>query len=87
MANKKGTLYVITCFEKSRDYLFSVLDNAPKKYRYSFVRKIEQLLLDIGECLRLANRTRLEMEKERAGFQEKSKEENQCSLFSSPYCS
>ena len=30
MANKKGTLYVITCFEKSRDYLFSALDNAPK---------------------------------------------------------
>ncbi len=73
MANKKGTLYVITCFEKSRDYLFSALDNAPKKYRYSFVRKIEQMLLDIDECLRMANRTRLEMEKERVGFQEKAK--------------
>ena len=69
MANKKGTLYVITCFEKSRDYLFSVLDNAPKKYRYSFVRKIEQMLLDIDECLR----TRIEMEKARVGFQEKAK--------------
>ena len=73
MANKKGTLYVITCFEKSRDYLFSALDNAPKKYRYSFVRKIEQMLLDIDECLRMANRTRLEMEKERVDFQEKAK--------------
>lgn len=73
MANKKGTLYVITCFEKSRDYLFSALDNASKKYRYSFVRKIEQMLLDIDECLRMANRTRLEMEKERVGFQEKQR--------------
>ena len=73
MANKKGTVYVITCFEKSRDYLFSVLDNAPTKYRYSFVRKIEQMLLDIDECLRMANRTRLEMEKARVGFQEKAK--------------
>ena len=53
MANKKDALYVITCFEKSRDYLFGVLDNAPKKYRYSFVRKIEQVLLDIDECLRV----------------------------------
>lgn len=53
MANKKGALYVITCFEKGRDYLFGVLDNAPKKYRYFFVRKIEQVLLDIDECLRV----------------------------------
>ena len=53
MANKKGALYVITCVEKSRDYLFCVLDNAPKKYRYSSVRKIEQVLLDIDECLRV----------------------------------
>ena len=73
MPGKKGTLYVITCFEKSRDYLFNILENAPKKFRYSFVRKIEQCLLEIDECLITANRIRLEEEKERTDEQEKAK--------------
>lgn len=63
--SKKGTLYVITCFEKSVDYLFNVLENAPKKYRNSFVMRIESLLLDIDECLVSANMTRLEDRKRR----------------------
>lgn len=70
--SKKGTLYVITCFEKAVDYLFNVLENAPKKYRYSFVMRIESLLLDIDECLVSANMTRLE-DKKRKEYQEEAR--------------
>ncbi len=71
-SHKKGTLYVITCFEKVMDYLFRACETAPKKFRYSFVMKIEQMLLDVEECLIYANMTRLE-DMRRREYQEKAK--------------
>lgn len=71
-SHKKGTLYVITCFEKVMDYLFKACESSPKKFRYSFVMKIEQLLLDTEECLIHANMTRLE-DKRRTEHQEEAK--------------
>ncbi len=47
-------------------------ESAPKKFRYSFVMKIEQMLLDIEECLIYANMTRLE-DMRRREYQEKAK--------------
>lgn len=71
-SHKKGTLYVITCFEKVMDYLFKACESSPKKFRYSFVMKIEQLLLDIEGSLISANMTRLE-DVRRKEYQEKAK--------------
>lgn len=68
-SHKKGTLYVITCFEKVMDYLFKACESSPKKFRYSFVMKIEQILLEIEESLISANMTRLE-DKRRREYQE-----------------
>ena len=56
----RGQLYVITCFNRLFEYLLNVLDNAPKKYRYTFVARIENMLLDINEELILANLAKLE---------------------------
>ena len=70
--HKKGTLYVITCFEKVMDYLFKACESSPKKFRYSFVMKIEQILLEIEESLISANMTRLE-DKRRREYQEEAK--------------
>lgn len=71
-SHKRGTLYVITCFEKVMDYLFKACESSPKKFRYSFVMRIEQLLLEIEECLISANMTRLE-DMRRKEHQEKAK--------------
>ncbi len=54
------------------DYLFKACESSPKKFRYSFVMKIEQLLLDTEECLIHANMTRLE-DKRRTEHQEEAK--------------
>lgn len=56
----RGQLYVITCFNRLFEYLLNILDNAPKKYRYTFVIRIENMLLDINEELILANLTKIE---------------------------
>lgn len=51
------------------DYLFKACESSPKKFRYSFVMKIEQILLEIEESLISANMTRLE-DKRRREYQE-----------------
>ena len=56
----RGQLYVITCFNRLFEYLLNILDNAPKKYRYTFVVKIENMLLDVNEELILANLAKIE---------------------------
>lgn len=64
----RGQLYVITCFNRLFEYLLNILDNAPKKYRYTFVTRIENMLLDINAELILANLTKIE-DKKRADRQ------------------
>ncbi len=54
------------------DYLFKACESSPKKFRYSFVMKIEQIMLEIEESLISANMTRLE-DKRRREYQEEAK--------------
>lgn len=56
----RGRLYVITCYNRLFEYLLNVLDNAPKKYRYTFVIRIENMLLDVNEELILANLAKID---------------------------
>ena len=56
----RGQLYVITCFNRLFEYLLNTLDNAPKKNRYTFVVRIENMLLDVKEELFLANLAKME---------------------------
>ena len=60
MVEKEKQLYVITCFNRLFEYLLNILDNAPKKYRYTFVVRIENMLLDINKELILANLAKIE---------------------------
>lgn len=39
----RGQLYVITCFNCLFEYFLNALDNAPKKYRYTFVVRIKDI--------------------------------------------
>ena len=60
MVEKEKQLYIITCFNCLFEYLLNILDNAPKKYRYTFVVRIENMLLDINKELILANLAKIE---------------------------
>lgn len=52
---KKNELIIITEIKRLIDYVFVVTQKSPKKYRYSFVTKIHNILLDIIELLYVAN--------------------------------
>lgn len=52
---KKSELMVITETKRLIDYVFLVTEKSPKKFRYSFVNKIHNLLIEIIELLYEAN--------------------------------
>lgn len=51
----QSELIVITRSKNIISYIFSVSDNAPKKFRFSLLSKMQNLSLDILEALILAN--------------------------------
>ena len=53
--SKKSKLLVITETKRLIDYVFVVTKKSPKKFRYSFVNKIHNLLIEIIELLYEAN--------------------------------
>ena len=53
--SKKSELIVITETKRLIDYVFVVTEKSPKKYRYSFVTRIHNILFDIIELLYVAN--------------------------------
>ena len=53
--SKKSELIVITETKRLIDYVFVVTEKSPKKYRYSFVTRIHNILFDIIELLYEAN--------------------------------
>ena len=53
--SKKSKLLVITETKRLIDYMFVVTEKSPKKFRYSFVNKINNLLIEIIELLYEAN--------------------------------
>lgn len=69
---KKGKFYVITCYENVMDYLFNALERAPKKFRYSFVLRMEDNMLDTMSLLVSANKTQL-TNPDRRKYQEDAK--------------
>lgn len=52
---KKSELIVITETKRLIYYVFVVTEKSPKKYRYSVVIRIHNILLDIIELLYVAN--------------------------------
>lgn len=56
---KDSELKVITSTKKLIDYVLTITEKSPKKYRYSFINKIHNLLFEIIECLYKANNERL----------------------------
>ena len=59
MVKRKSELLVITEVKRLIDYVFVISEKSPKKYRYSFLSKIHNLLFDIIELLYEANSIRL----------------------------
>lgn len=44
-------LFVITKAKELATYILTVTDKAPKKFRFTLVRRMQNLLLNIIECL------------------------------------
>ena len=55
MAKTASELYVITLAKNLVDYIFSINENAPKKYRYSIVKMIDNECLDLIKKFYKAN--------------------------------
>lgn len=59
MIKRRSELLVITEVKRLIDYIFVISEKSPKKYRYSFLTKIYNLLFDIIELLYEANSIQL----------------------------
>ncbi len=59
MPTSKSDLYVITLAKKLADYVLQATEKAPKRFRYSYLSKIENVSLEIVMLLYEANDTRL----------------------------
>ncbi len=60
MPTLKSDLYVITLAKKLVDYVLQATEKAPKKFRYSYLSKIENVSLEIVMLLYEANDIRLD---------------------------
>lgn len=56
---KRSELLLITEVKRLIDYIFVISEKSPRKYRYSFLTKIHNLLFDIIELLYEANSIKL----------------------------
>lgn len=52
-------LMVITKSKEIISYIFSIMENSPKKFRFTLFAKLENVSLEVLESLILANETRL----------------------------
>ena len=52
---KPGELYVITKGRDLSSYIFTVTDKSPKKFRFTFVTRLQNLSLNVMENLYRAN--------------------------------
>lgn len=59
MENSKKDLIVIEKAKEMGDYLFQITGNAPNKFRFTFVSRMQNLMLDIIENLYRANSVNL----------------------------
>lgn len=66
MANKE--LIVIEKAKDLGDYLFQVTNNSPKKFRFTFVSRMQNLALDLIENLYRANSVRVNEENKQAAL-------------------
>lgn len=66
MANKE--LIVIEKAKDLGDYLFQVTNNSPKKFRFTFVSRMQNLVLDLIENLYRANSVRVNEENKQAAL-------------------
>lgn len=60
MLAKKSDLYVITSAKKLVGYILTLTEKCPKKFRYSYLSRIENDCLSLISFLYEANDTRLE---------------------------
>lgn len=72
----------LTILEKSNElgeYIFQITDNAPKKFRFTFVTRMQNIMLDITESLYKANYINLSYQnsdafrRARRSYQEKAR--------------
>lgn len=52
---KKHQLYVMTKAKDLAKYIITITEKSPKKYRYTLVARLQNYVLDVLECLHLAN--------------------------------
>lgn len=62
---KKSELSVITNAKKLANYVITITEKSPKKFRYSFVLKLHNLCIDLIENLYLSNSIKLGDERRR----------------------
>lgn len=68
---KKSNLYVFTKAKDLANYIITVTEKSPKKYRFTLVVRIQNYILDAIESIYLANESR-DIE-ERLRYQDKAK--------------
>ena len=69
---KKSELMVITKTKKLLSYIFQITEKCPVKYRYTYVSKMHNLIMEIIELMYYANGLELSNDKRRE-YQEKAK--------------
>lgn len=52
---KRSELYVLTKTKDLAKYVITITEKSPKKFRYTLVARLQNYILDILECLHLAN--------------------------------
>lgn len=76
--SKTGELKALLKAKTLAQYVFTVTDNAPKRFRFTFTTRMQNMTLDIIECLFLANGVYVEgpdaeaLMRERAAYQRKA---------------
>ena len=56
---KASELKVITTSKKMFQYIITITEKSPKKFRYTFVLKLHNLCMDLMENLYFANETKI----------------------------
>jgi len=72
MSTPKNELYVITICKKLNEYISTINDNAPRKFRYSIIIKIDNECIELIKDIYLANNSKVNDPK-RKEYQESAK--------------
>lgn len=65
MSTQKSDLFVITAGKKLVEYISLINDNAPKKFRYSIITKVDNECIDLIKDLYSANNLNVKDQKRR----------------------